>query len=144
MLNLRKGEHVRSLSAKLEDFMANLFQGRADLPRLVLENVTSAQIEAQPNLSPELVTYLDIADQNFHASGNIRESLESPSDSTGLLRGSPVDLTAYDENEHSQHLDSAKSPLERYVVYILSSVLISSGALQWNIPCRIFSRISKC
>lgn len=118
MLNTRKGEHVRLLSAKLEDFMANLFQGRADLPRLVLENMASAQIEAQPNLSPELVTYLDIADHNLHASKRIRGSPGSPglSTPTGLLRGSPVDLTVYDENENSQHLDSTKSPLERYVV----------------------------
>jgi hypothetical protein len=115
MLNTRKGEHVRLLSAKLEDFMANLFQGRADLPRLVLEDMASAQIEAQPNLSPELVTYLDIADHDFHASKHTRGSPESLelSTSTGLLRGSPVDLTVYDENENSQHLDSTQSPLER-------------------------------
>jgi hypothetical protein len=109
---MRKGEHVRSLSYKLEDFMASLFQGRSDLPRLVLENMNSSHIEAQPNLSPELVTYLDIADRNADASGHFRESLDAP-DSTRLVRYSRVDLTSYDENEDSHNLDSTKSPLER-------------------------------
>jgi hypothetical protein len=108
---MRKEEHIRSLSSKLEDFMASLFHGRSDLPRLVLENMNSSHIEAQPNLSPELATYLDIADRNTYASGNFRERLDAP-ESTLIVRYSRVDLTAYDENEDSHNLDSAKSPLE--------------------------------
>lgn len=122
---MRKGEHVRSLSAKLEDFMVSLFQGSIDLPRLVLENIDSSQIEAQPNCSPDLVTYLAIADRNFDASKNIRVGPESlgPSDSTRLLGYSSVDLTVCDENADSHNLDSTKSPLERLVIFISSKVL---------------------
>jgi hypothetical protein len=84
---MRKGDHVRLLSAKLEKSMVSLFQGSTDLPRLVLENMDSSQIQAQPNCSPELAMYLDMADRNFDASANIRVGPEC--NYLGILSISP-------------------------------------------------------
>lgn len=60
-MEMRKRDHVKLLSAKLQKFMESLFKGNTDLPRLVLEYMDSSQIEAQPNCSPSLGLYLDIA-----------------------------------------------------------------------------------
>lgn len=126
---MRKGEHVRLLSSKLEDFMASLFQGRKDLPRLVLENMDSSHIEAQPNFSPELVMYLDVVDRNFHPPRSVGagESLGTTG-STRLLKYSSVDLTVSDANEDSRNLDSTQSALERLVISISSRGYCSLGA----------------
>jgi hypothetical protein len=126
---MRKGEHVRLLSSKLEDFMASLFQGRKDLPRLVLENMDSSYIEAQPNFSPELVMYLDVVNRNFHPPGSVGagESLGTTG-STRLLKYSSVDLTVSDANEDSRNLDSTQSALERLVISISSRGYYSLGA----------------
>jgi hypothetical protein len=125
---MRKGEHVRLLSSKLEDFMASLFQGRKDLPRLVLENIDSSHIEAQPNFSPELIMYLDVVDRNFHPTGSVGagESL-GITGSTRLLKYSSVDLTESDANEDSRNLDSTQSALERLVISISSRGYCSLG-----------------
>jgi hypothetical protein len=126
---MRKGEYVRLLSSKLEDFMASLFQGRKNLPRLVLENMDSSHIEAQPNFSPELVMYLDVVNRNFHPPGSVGagESLGTTG-STRLLKYSSVDLTVSDANEDSRNLDSTQSALERLVISISSRGYYSLGA----------------
>jgi hypothetical protein len=126
---MRKGEYVRLLSSKLEDFMASLFQGRKNLPRLVLENMDSSHIEAQPNFSPELVMYLDVVNRNFHPPGSVGagESLGTTG-STRVLKYSSVDLTVSDANEDSRNLDSTQSALERLVISISSRGYCSLGA----------------
>lgn len=132
---MRKGDHVRLLSAKLEKSMVSLFQGSTDLPRLVLENMDSSQIQAQPNCSPELAMYLDIADLNFDASANIRVGPESlgQSDSMRLL-GYSVDLTMGDENADSHNSDSARSPLERLVSSFRLRILPLAHCKEQTVP----------
>lgn len=119
---MRKGEHVRLLSSKLEDFMASLFQGHVGLPRLVLESMESSHIEAQPNCSPDLVMYLDTVDRNFNGLGDTREGEQSVGTpgSTRLVGYSSIDLTVSEDNEDSHNLDWTKAPLERLVIHILS------------------------
>jgi hypothetical protein len=60
-MEMKKSDHVKQLSAKLQIFMESLFKGNTDLPRLVLEYMDSSEIEAQPNCSPNLGLYLDVA-----------------------------------------------------------------------------------
>jgi hypothetical protein len=83
---LRKGDHIRSLSVKLEDFMADLFNGTTNLPRLILEHANVSEIESQANCSPNLAMYLGIAARDLNPAsngspGNIK--LEPVSDTLG-------------------------------------------------------------
>ncbi|RDW62474.1 hypothetical protein BP6252_11907 [Coleophoma cylindrospora] len=96
-LELKKGNHVRQLSTKLQEFMQSLFEGNTDLPRLVLEYMDVSQIEAQPNCSPDLVMYLDVA--------------------TSVLNLPPIDLTMevdYIDYDNSSSGNSLQSSLARF------------------------------
>jgi hypothetical protein len=126
MWEMSKGDHIRSLAAKLEEFMGNLFSGNSDLPMLVLENANLSEIESQPNCSPSLATYLGIAVYNpnlppSHTASAPRLGYISQSSQSSILTRTSdrmlVNLVTTDEATRSHKSDTEELVLERFVYF---------------------------